>query len=149
MSFRYGVELIPDPSFVAQAHQARKLICDQYASWAAEMFMVHVTVADFFECPNPAVEKVRAGLTKIAAQSRMSDAQFSLSHNGAATFLNDVGEEVPGTIILNFDELLILQQSQVGHIGIPDVIQIWDYPVMCSQFLKQVYDASVKGMERC
>lgn len=95
MSFRYGIELIPEPSFVARAYRARQLICGQYGSWAAEMFMVHLTVADFFQCPESAVDAIDAGLGKVAEQSRRVARQFSLSHQGVATFPG-------GTIHLDF-----------------------------------------------
>lgn len=104
MSFRYGVVLIPDPSFVAHAHRARKLICDQYGSWEAEMFMVHLTVADYFQCSDRAVKALSGHLADIAAQSRIENPGLGLTHNGATTFFNQRGKKRPGTIILNFDE---------------------------------------------
>jgi peptidoglycan/xylan/chitin deacetylase (PgdA/CDA1 family) len=41
-----------------------------YASWAAEMQMLYMTVADFFQCPDEVVETLSIGLAGIAEQSR-------------------------------------------------------------------------------
>lgn len=98
MSFRYGVELIPEPAFVAWAHRTRKLICDQYGSWAAEMFMVHLTVAEFFQCPDASVEPLTAGLSRLAEGSRKVTPAFNLAHKGVATFPG-----VVGAIFLDFN----------------------------------------------
>ena len=94
---RYGIELVPEPSFAARAYRARQLICGQYGSWAAEMLMVHLTVADFFQCPDSAVGAVATGLARIAAQSHTVAPRFNLSHQGVATFPNMIG-----TIFLDF-----------------------------------------------
>jgi len=59
------------------------------------MFMVHLTVADFFQCPDLAAEVIAAGLARLAEQSHRAVRQFPLSHNGVATF--------PGTIFLDFE----------------------------------------------
>lgn len=98
MSVRYGVELVPEPSFVARAHQVRKLICDQHGSWAAEMSMIHLAVAGFFRCPDPVIAAVDAGLAGLAEQSRREAPHFPLSHQGVATF-----PDVTGTIFLDFN----------------------------------------------
>lgn len=109
MSVRYGVVLVPEPSFAARAYRARQLICGQYGSWAAEMFIVHLTVADFFQCPDSAVSSVDAGLARVAEQSCRKAPQFSLSHQGVATF-----PEVTGTIFLDFATQV---KSDVGTPG--------------------------------
>ena len=105
MSLRYGIELVPEPSFAAKAYRARQLVCGQYGSWAAEMFMVHLTVADFFQCPDSAVGAVDAALARMADQSHHAAPRFSLSHQGVATFPNMIG-----TIFLDFAP----QVRQVG-----------------------------------
>lgn len=117
MSVRYGVELVPEPAFVAWAHRTRKLICDQYGSWTAEMFMIHLTVADFFQCPDPAVEAIAAGLATLAAQSRQRIPQFPLSHNGVATFPN-----VIGTIFLDFQQPERPQPLHTLHHSVIDLL---------------------------
>ena len=62
MTVRYGIELIPDARFITRAYRARQVICSQYASWAAEMFMIRIKIFDFFRCSEEAVPKVAAGL---------------------------------------------------------------------------------------
>ena len=98
MSVRYGVLLVPEPSFTARIYRARQLICGQYGAWAAEMQMVHVAVSSFFQCPDSAVMALEAGLAEVAAQSRRDAPQFSLSHRGVAAFPGD-----QGNIFLDFD----------------------------------------------
>ncbi len=98
MSFRYGVEVIPEPAFVAWAHRTRKLVCDQYGSWAAEMFMVHLTVAEFFQCPDAAVGPLMDGLSRLAEGSRKASPEFNLVHQGVGTFPG-----AAGTIFLDFN----------------------------------------------
>ena len=97
MSTRYGIGLALEPGFTSRAYRARQLICGQYASWAAEMNMVYLTVAGFFECAESAVPSLDAGLSAIADLSRERAAQFPLSHNGIATWPNG-----PGHIFLDF-----------------------------------------------
>lgn len=82
---------MPEPAFAGRVFQARQLICGQYSSWAAEMFMVHLPVAGFFRCPDPAVGAVEAGLARVAEQSRRKAPQFSLSHRGVATVPQNIG----------------------------------------------------------
>ena len=82
MSIRFGVLLIPSPSFTARAYRARQLICGQYGSWAAEMHMLHLTVAGFFQCSEAALTEVEAGLQIAAEESRRREPRFSLHHQG-------------------------------------------------------------------
>lgn len=70
MSFRYGIAVVPEAAFTAPVYQARQIICGQYASWAAEMFPVHLPLVDFFQCPEDAVESVAAGLGRVAKVPR-------------------------------------------------------------------------------
>ena len=97
MSTRFGVGLALEPGFTSRAYRARQLICGQYASWAAEMNMVYLTVAGFFKCEESAVSSLEAALSAIADLSRERAAQFPLSHNGTATWPN-----WPGHIFLDF-----------------------------------------------
>lgn len=94
MSTRYAVVLIPEPSFTARVYRARQLVCGQYATWAAEMHMLHLALTDYFPCPEEAVASVSAGLERVARQSREG---VSLSHGGAAA-----SPEMPGHIFLDF-----------------------------------------------
>ena len=118
MSIKYGVLLVPEPSFTALAYRARQLICGQFGSWAAEMFMVHLTVADFFQCPDSAVSAVDAGLTGIAEQGRREAPQFLLSHRGVATF-PDGG----GTIFLDFNHPQKPLALHTLHASVIDLLQ--------------------------
>jgi 2'-5' RNA ligase len=85
MSIRYAVGLIPEPSFTARVYQVRQIVCGQYASWAAEMHLLHLTMVDSFECPNSAVESVSTGLAKISEESRHRVPRFPLLSRGAST----------------------------------------------------------------
>ena len=82
MSIRFGVLLIPSPSFTARVYRARQLICGQYGSWAAEMHMLHLTVAGFFQCSEAALAEVEAGLRIAAEESRQREPRFSLHQQG-------------------------------------------------------------------
>ena len=82
MSIRFGVLLIPSPSFTARVYRARQLICGQYGSWAAEMHMLHLTGAGFFQCSEAALAEVEAGLQIAAEESRQRDPRFSLHQQG-------------------------------------------------------------------
>jgi hypothetical protein len=61
------------------------------------MNLVHLTVADFFQCADSAVEAVAAGLGRVAQESHRTHANFELQHGGVATF-----PEVTGHIFLDF-----------------------------------------------
>lgn len=97
MSIRYGVALIPEPSFTARVYQARQIVCGQYASWAAEMRVLHLSLVDFFECPESAVELVSNGLAKISEEARRRALRFPIHHRGVSTFSG-----VTGNIHLDF-----------------------------------------------
>jgi 2'-5' RNA ligase len=92
MSIRYGVALIPEPSFTARVYQARQIVCGQYASWAAEMHMLHLTLVDFFQCPDSAVEWVSTGLAKISEGARRRAPRFPLVSRGVSTFPGITGK---------------------------------------------------------
>ena len=79
MSIRFGILLIPSPSFTARAYRARQLICGQYGSWAAEMHMLHLTVAGFFQCSEAALAEVEAGLQAAAEKSRREFQGFTVA----------------------------------------------------------------------
>lgn len=120
MSIRYSVALIPDPSFTARVYRARQIICGQYASWAAEMHMLHMAVADFFQCSDGAIETLSTGLAVLAEQSRRRELRFPLVNRGV-----DIFPGVVGDIFLDFTvpqnprekgvrELDILHQNVIG-----------------------------------
>jgi 2'-5' RNA ligase len=97
MSIRYGVALIPEPSFTARFYRARQILCGQYASWAAEMHMVHLALTDFFQCPDSGAESLSAGLDRIAGEIHHRVQRFPLLHRGVSTF-----PDVMGGIYLDF-----------------------------------------------
>ena len=97
MSIRYGIALIPEPAFTARAYRARQLICGQYATWAAEMHMLHLTVADFFECPEENVSELQKQLASISKQTRDIVPKFEITNSGVGTFPG-----ISGNIFLNF-----------------------------------------------
>ena len=91
MAVRYGVELIPDPAYTARVYRARQLICGQYGAWAAEMHMLHLSLADFFKCADQALSGFSAGLSKIAEESQHRVARFPMSSRGVFTSPNTAG----------------------------------------------------------
>ncbi len=96
MSIRFGVLLIPSPSFTVRAYRARQLICGQYGSWAAEMHMLHLTVAGFFQCSEAALAEVEAGLQVAAEESRQREPQFSLHHQGVTGASDNIFLDLSG-----------------------------------------------------
>ena len=112
MSVRYGILLVPEPSFTAVAYRARQIICGQYGSWAAEMHMLHLTLPGFFQCSDSSVDELDAGLAALAEYSRRSAPQFSMSHHGVVPMPGS-----SGSISLDFgqeaynDPLQLLQRN--------------------------------------
>jgi 2'-5' RNA ligase len=91
MSVRYGVVLIPEPSFTARVYRARQLVCGQYGSWAAEMHPLHLTLADYFECAESALDSVSRSLSGIAEEIHNRSLHFPMLSRGVATFPNVAG----------------------------------------------------------
>ena len=99
MSVRYGVSLIVQPSFTAGLHRVRQLVCNQYASWAAEMHMAHLPLIDYFACPEELVAAVDAGLDK-AVEDFNQDSQAVLLTRQQVTAVSDG----PGHLFVPFVE---------------------------------------------
>ena len=99
MSTRYGVGLALDPTFTSRVYRARQLICGQYASWAAEMNMVYVALADFFQCTDSAVANLVAGLRSIALRSEQESPQFSVHYRRV-----DSSPGVAGHIFMDLED---------------------------------------------
>lgn len=97
MSTRYNIGLALEPGFTSRAYRARQLICGQYASWAAEMNMVYLTVAEFLRCTDSAVSSLEASLADLASRSKQAAPQFALSQNGVATW-----PDAQGHVFLDF-----------------------------------------------
>ena len=126
MSIRYSVALIPEPSFTARAYRVRQLVCGQYASWAAEMHMLHLTLVELFLCPDSAVGPLSSGLAKIAEGCHRRVPRFPLVHRGASTSPDDKGNihldfTVPDNPMERSQrELNSLHQEVVGLLGQSD-----------------------------
>ena len=125
MSIRYDIGLALEPAFTSRAYRARQLICGQYASWAAEMNMVYLTVAGFFGCEESAVPALENGLSAIASHSVQVAPQFVLSHGGVATH-----SSLRGHVYLDFaapsvaPELINLHGSAVKLLAETDGVSI-------------------------
>jgi 2'-5' RNA ligase len=61
------------------------------------MHLLHLTLADFFQCPEGLVDTIDRGLADIAGRVRRSNPQFALQRGGVATFPG-----VSGNIFLDF-----------------------------------------------
>ena len=85
MSVRYGISLVPQPSFTVRVHHARQTICSQYAAWAAEMHMVHLPLIDYFHCPEEMVQSVDAGLERVAQEFLRDNPGVFLSRQGVVS----------------------------------------------------------------
>lgn len=120
MSVRYSIALIPEPSFTARVYRARQILCGQYASWAAEMHMLHLALTGFFECPDSGVESLSAGLARIAEEIHRRVPRFPLLHRGVSTLPDTVGNiHLDFTVSANpmvrsQRELNILRQEVIG-----------------------------------
>ena len=99
MSVRYGISLIPEPRFTARVYRARQLICGQYASWAAEMHMVHLPLLSYFQCPETQVESLDSVLATVAADW-LAHGGIPLAHGGVDAEYNTAGSA--GDIFLDF-----------------------------------------------
>ena len=117
MSTRYAVVLIPEPSFTARVYRARQLVCGQYATWAAEMHMLHLALTDYLPCPEDAVASVSAGLEWVARQGQQG---VALSHSGVAT-----SPALPGHIFLDFTSVSAPGPASSG--GLKDLrAEVWE-----------------------
>lgn len=119
MTVRYGVALVPEPVFTARAYRTRQLVCGQYATWAAEMHLLHLTLADFFRCQDAAMQAVDQGLAAIAGQMRQSEGEnFTLQQRGVSTF-----PEVSGNIFLDFSTDAGAESLYVLHRAVTELLQ--------------------------
>ena len=149
MSIRYGISVIPQPRFTARIYRARQLICGQYASWAAEMHMVHMPLIEYFSCPDDLVQSLENGLEAVARAARDAFRDsfrepgpgdgIALAHRGVAAAPGD-----SGNIFLDF---IAEEASRRGESDTVQTInQLRDAVV---ETLGQVYGAaSHPDMER-
>ena len=134
MACRYGVELILPPDFTLMADQARQHVCRQYASYVAEMFMIHITVADFFGCAPASIPTVRQGLQQIAAASQSRSPRFTLWHSGINVFPNDTS-----AVFLDFKAQSVISPILALHNDVIDLLQATPGVVPNTAFARQNY----------
>lgn len=65
----------------------RQTLCNQYATWAAEMHPVHLPLIDYFFCPEEMVQSVDAGLERVAGESH----GITLYHHRVVPAPDDAG----------------------------------------------------------
>jgi 2'-5' RNA ligase len=83
------------------------------------MFMIHLTVADFFECQDSAIPALDSGLGSIAAQSLGAVPQFPLEHHGVATFGDD-----RQTVFLDFKGPRMSPALWTLHNNVIDLLEV-------------------------
>lgn len=86
MPVRFGISLVPEPSFTAKVYRARQLVCGQYGSWAAEMHMLHLPLVEYFQCPEPDIDAVDSILETVTRETRQATPRFNLTHRGVTTY---------------------------------------------------------------
>ena len=126
MSTRLGIELVMDPAFTARAYRARNVICGQYASWAAEMHLLRMSVVGYFQCPDTAVDLLIHDAARLAEDSRKRSPGLSIDCLGVANG-GDNGE--PNNVYLDFQQtdpdhpLTVLQGEAVTLVdGLPGAV---------------------------
>ena len=125
MSTRLGIELAVEPEFTARAYRTRNIVCGQYASWAAEMHMLRMSVISYFECSDSVVDLLAHGVGRLAEDSRKRSPRFSIDCLGVANGRNGNGSGENGennSVYLDFKQndakhpLAVLQREAVGMI---------------------------------
>ena len=123
MSTRLGIELAVEPEFTARAYRTRNIVCGQYASWAAEMHMLRMSVISYFECSDSVVDLLSHGVGRLAEDSRKRSPRFSIDCLGVANGRNGNGENGENnSVYLDFKQndakhpLAVLQREAVGMI---------------------------------
>ena len=91
VSTRLGIELVVEPAFTAKAYRARNIVCGQYASWAAEMHMLCMSVVSYFQCSDSVLDHLAHGVGRLAEASRQRSPRFSINCRGVADGRNAVG----------------------------------------------------------
>jgi 2'-5' RNA ligase len=97
MTVRYGISIIPEPTFTARVYRARQLICGQYGAWAAEMQMLHMPLIEFFDCTSSSVDLISEGLDRIAKNIRDTARRFPLVSRGVSYY-----EQINNDVFLEF-----------------------------------------------
>ena len=110
MSTRLGIELTVEPAFTARAYRTRNIVCGQYASWAAEMHMLRMSVVSYFECSDSALDHLAHGTGRLAEESRKRSPRFSINCRGVASAREAAGSNGErSNIYLDF------QQTDPNH----------------------------------
>ena len=110
MSTRLGIELTVEPAFTARAYRTRNIVCGQYASWAAEMHMLRMSVVSYFECSDSVLDHLAHGTGRLAEESRKRSPRFSINCRGVASARKAVGSNGErSNIYLDF------QQTDPNH----------------------------------
>ena len=120
MSTRFGIELVMEPAFTARAYRTRNIVCGQYASWAAEMHMLRMSVVSYFQCSDSVLDHLARGVGRLAGESRQRSSRFSINCLGVASGRNgDVDNGQRNNVFLEFQQtdpnhpLTILQRDAV------------------------------------
>ncbi|HIF42658.1 MAG TPA: hypothetical protein EYG27_08915 [Dehalococcoidia bacterium] len=112
MSTRLGIELAVEPAFTARAYRTRNIVCGQYASWAAEMNMLRMSVISYFPCSDSVVDLLAHGVGRLAEDSRKRSPRFSINCLGVANGRNGNGSGENGE---NNNLYLDFKQNDINH----------------------------------
>ena len=122
LSIRYGISVILEPSFTGKVHRLRQTLCNQYATWAAEMHPVHLPLIDYLPCPEEMVQSVDAGLERVAGESRripLSQHRILAPPDAPNDICLDFADRVPPTSQAgrNVDRLRSLREAVIEILG--------------------------------
>ena len=124
MSERFGIEMVMEPAFTARAYRTRNIVCGQYASWAAEMHMLRMSVVSYFQCSDSALDHLAHGVGRLADESRQRSPRFSINCLGVGSGRNrDAANRESNNVFLEFQQtdanhpLSILQRDAVTMVG--------------------------------
>ena len=110
VSTRLGIELTVEPAFTARAYRTRNIVCGQYASWAAEMHMLRMSVVSYFECSDSVLDHLAHGVGRLAEESKQRSPRFSINCRGVDDGRNaSGGNGERNSIYLDF------QQTDPNH----------------------------------
>lgn len=103
MSTRFGIELVMEPAFTARAYRTRNIVCGQFASWAAEMHMLRMSLVSYFQCSDAVLDHLAHGVGRLAEASRRRSPRFSINCLGVAGGRAGVGDAAEGNnVYLDF-----------------------------------------------
>ena len=124
MSIRYGVELLFEPSATAQVYRLRQTVCGQYGCWAAEMHMLRMTLAPYFQCPDAGLPELERGIAGVAENHKAAGHGTPAAPDlpGPTVSWGDVyHEEASGSVFLAVNDpdgaLAALQRAAAEAVG--------------------------------